>query len=683
MPSKYYAGWKFLYMAAGCIFSLTGCNTFETSVYKKPAMPQLAEGIPYHLPRGVVEFSIEVEKNDEGKFESVNVKSETTLIPDPDLIYLINLNQGLLTHKVQKITLAGGMLSSIHTEDEGQIDEVAKAIAGTWVNIMKIGVLKGTITDLKAVDAVKIDKLVALPQAPPNFKQGILDHYPEVGSMDQIKTILDTADTFYNGALSYLQSRVYSTPLEKETFLEEAGTVGNRIVFEGYSEPVTINYGRNLILTVAQKPVKEVDNTVKKYSDNAADDIATTTLSGIMVKVPEPRVYKVELSVIPKKLYLHRLTKYNDQIKSLNKKIAEGKDASGKLPDLNNKIKDQKRAINETLEEINAKKKNNQSSADLEITLKLQESNLEKLESKKEKYEALKETGEDSEKKLSQVVRDVQVNLVLIYHLIGRDRLGTRPDNLFERSMVAMVPSQYAVNVPLKNSWIGKTTYDLELDRGVLTSFGVEKPAEMVEVARLPLDVTGEIVDLLTKFISFRIDMVGKRDEYAEAKIELAKTEFELKQLGKEQEKEDLELQKELKDARFELEKQQKEQLKKVLELELELENAKFNLEKLNDEQEQKIFELKIALDKSEYEYKSLNQEQKRKSELDSLEFKKDRLVKMNEIRSEIVKLLGLIETQNLEIEKLKTDLKSEIENNKLEIQQTQNEIDAINEDGS
>jgi len=185
------------------------------------------------------------------------------------------------------------------------------------------------------------------------------------------------------------------------------------------------------------------------------------------------------------------------------------------------------------------------------------------------------------------------VNLVLLHRLIDNQPVGEVPDNVFDRELVSLVPSEYAVNVPLENSWIGKTIYDLQLDHGVLTSFDMKKPAEVVEIARLPLDVTGELVTLLTKFIQLKIDMVGKANEYAEAKIKLAETEFKMDQLTKEQEKKVLALEKELAEAKFELEQLSKAQEWSVIVKELEFQKEILSLQKENI---QKASEIQTAL---------------------------------------------------------------------------------------
>jgi len=136
------------------ILILCGCNAFESTIYKKPNVPQLPSGIPYLLPKGHVEISLQVIRSQEGKFKSIDLKSETKLVPDPDQLYVLNSGSGLFSKRDQKITLKDGMLTSIHTEDEGQIDEAIKAIAGTWINIMSIGVLKGTIGDMPALGEI-------------------------------------------------------------------------------------------------------------------------------------------------------------------------------------------------------------------------------------------------------------------------------------------------------------------------------------------------------------------------------------------------------------------------------------------------------------------------------------------------------------------------------------------------
>jgi hypothetical protein len=581
----------------------SACTALESTIYDKPQKKQLAKGIPYLLPKGHVELSLQIKKTAEGRFEDIHLESVTKLVPDPKELYVLNPNYGLFTKKDQKITLKDGMLASIHTEDDGQLDEAIKAIAGTWVNFMKIGVLKGTLKDIKSPQINTTP--FSLVQNRDKVKI-VKKWYPELIPLKQVYNVLQNIN--FDQATEKIGSRVFSTNTEQKDLLSD-NTVDNKsLVYQDFKESTDEQYG--LYFTLKITPDTRIEDAVyakgkhpeeliKPKLSPGFEEVPGVMVPGIMVKVPEPKVFNLKLNIIPKQLYLYRLENYNDQLASLGKVIdkfnAKESDYEKSKREASNKIE----AAKIQIESIDNCKSSTSTCDRKPEELKEDRANQDKIIAeytvkKSEIQAALDKAKKNKDMKLS-IEDEVKANLALLYLLTRSEQkdIWKIPDNVFERAMVALVPSKYAVNVPLKNSWIGKTTYDLTLDRGVLTSYNMEKPAELVEVVRLPLDVTSEFISLLTNFVQFKINMVGKTDEYTDAKIKLAETEFKLQQLTKKQEKENLKLEKELAEAKFDFSQVSIDQERKVISEELEFQKKILTLQTENI---QKSSEIQTAL---------------------------------------------------------------------------------------
>ncbi len=563
---KYFNRYLIPVIVIASIYNLASCNALKSTIYKKPSGEEVAQGIPYLLPTGMIEVSLEVIKNDKGEFESVDIISDTKLMPDMSQLYVINPVSAFLTHKNQSIELDGGMLKSVTTNDDGQADEIIKSAIGTWVNISKVGVLSNTIEEIKSMESIDFGNLptmklfsgIDISNLEKNLEdntpyeeiiKSLVKKYSELNGLGEVLEILKNLSEYYMKTEPNLYQYFAATNSEKEALLINSNDL-SKVAFLGSNISNKNIQTKYFDLEIKQQ-LSNFNNTYKypangpktideiKLKHEASDKIS---VSGIMVKVPEPIFFKAQLSVNSVNLYLFRLKQYNAKMKDLRDEhvkidaTVNWEHISTSIENWNKNKEKIKKEILELEESIanserelkTCTKANPPNCKDIQTKIDTTNGRIETQKKKLNETETKIKSASKIEKNKNKLTDEIQHNLVLLHKMMLSGEYKDLRDIVFEKDFYAIVPSKFAVNITLKNAKLGKTTYDLKLDRGVLTSFSFNKPAELVELAKLPLVITGEIVTQLSSLITFRIDMVGKTQEYIDAMVKLKEAEHEL-----------------------------------------------------------------------------------------------------------------------------------------------------------
>lgn len=520
----------------------------------KPSDPAFAPltGVPYLLPKGLLQIGVVVTKTADGKFESVDVKTETQLVPDESRLFLLGRGLDLLTRKDQKVTLTNGMLTSVTTKDEGQAGEVLKGAASIWLNVLKIREVQGTI---KALDAIKPTEansgLEALAHAPLASTRAADTRraFPQVLAWPNVDRILGGIDGFYDGAARQAELRRHATREEQETLLSTGLPSAPPILWSDRPVEATQAYGKYFALVV-----NEVGLNATPTAPAAMTGVTKRDQTGIYVKVPRPVVFEAKLLLAPRELYLYRLKQYDAELTDIAKRLKKARASQDEWKARLAVVADLMKATEAKIHDLQTQLTALPAGADPDPITKAMDAAAKQLEAantEKGKLEAsLKAIGDDEERQ-GTVTAEIQVNLVLLHQLITTP---AEPEVVFQRKAFAMVPSDYAVNIPMENALLGKTNYDLQLAQGVLTSYSMEKPAFLVELVKIPLDITGAVFDQLSQFIQLRINLAGYQKTYAQAQIDLEKTKYELSQLSQKQQADALKAELELRKALVDLE---------------------------------------------------------------------------------------------------------------------------------
>jgi len=161
----------------------------------------------------------------------------------------------------------------------------------------------------------------------------VRNEYPELQPLNLVNQILNDIGTFYQEASKHIHSRIYSTNLEQETLLAENTVHDKKMVFQDFSQTSTQKFGHYFVLTIKQKPIA----SSKGYAEGQPDEIKSilkgnqTGVPGIIVKVPEPKIFHLKLDILPRQLYLYRLRGHNEQLTALEKTMAKFEDEKPKF----------------------------------------------------------------------------------------------------------------------------------------------------------------------------------------------------------------------------------------------------------------------------------------------------------------------------------------------------------------
>jgi hypothetical protein len=508
-------------------------------------------GIPYLLPKGHLQFSVTVKKNAEGKLEDVSIQTETKLLPDPDKIFLLEHGAGLFTHHDQKIVLEDGMLSTLHTADEGQGAEVLKSLATAWVQTLSIGALQGTLGDISELSntdlistgtgmpdtafrvlSTNVELFIKHPHipTPPTAPaaERLRAAYPELVALPVVDSIVTAFDSYKADAWARRFGRILSTQDEQKELLIEGISSDLKIVWPDPATALNEPFGRYFrLVAVRTGTYKETGTGGMTQGINSGKD------SGVFVKVPQPVLYQLTMQVNSRELYLYRLAKFDATYTALTAAIADQQTAlpgwktdlakaEADLIKLNSNIEAHRDAVHAT--PTGASSKN-----DVD-TLAALKADLTDTTAKIAKLKVDIKSETENRKKQTVISKEIQTNLVLLFGMIDSwdETSQKRIDLVFNRTSSALVPSSYAINIPLNNAVLGKTAYDLEFAKGVLVKYGVNRPAALVELVKIPAEVAGTAVELLTKLVQLKISLSKQEQEYAKTQLALERTKQDL-----------------------------------------------------------------------------------------------------------------------------------------------------------
>jgi hypothetical protein len=200
--------------------------------------------------------------------------------------------------------------------------------------------------------------------------------------------------------------------------------------------------------------------------------------NGIATRVLEPYWVKVSLDLKRVKLYSNRISALSQRIAELQKIIAETPD---KIKELQGKL--QAPQLSEADKER------------LKKEIRDTERTLEDSQKDKPKAEKRKKENEDLRKKYP-------------------------PDagyRISDHSLVILIPDYSPiVKIPLTRAPLGKTKFSITLNRGILTDYKAEHPSTILEIVKVPLNISEAIVKLPTEILQLKIDYSSKEQALVE-----------------------------------------------------------------------------------------------------------------------------------------------------------------------
>jgi len=519
---------------------------------------------------GHLAFSFTLKKSAEGKFESLDFTAETQLVPDPSMTFFLRDPSRLLTRTNRAVTLEDGMLSGLKTENEGQADKAIEAIASTWLNTINISAIQESLGAMTPVAAA-----APLPNGARVFMQSgedtqhkrakILEHKlgTALAPLKEILLLVATIDDYHDSCLALRSGWQLSTRAEKEDLV--ARSVSDyRLIWTTPAEGCfQSDYGPFLELHATSSwpsvAVAAGPAPAKKCASQCSCPSPCengTGLAGIYVRTPVPLYYTASLLVKPKELYLHRLTKLNAELALVRKHLEDHEDERSGV---DAKKEELDRSQSEAMAKIagwtaelekDLDPKNRKAYAD---NIARAEKEIADATTKLEALAAFVAAYKEAERKRKELNNAAKVNLVLLYGLVTEvpdEKLTSIEDLVFRRSAVALLPSKDFVRIPLTDAAIGKTTHDLKLSRGVLSSASVDRPSSTVELLKVPLTVTNSAVASLTQLVQLRVNLANNQKAVAEAQLAVERVRQDLSLSVSESKKKEAALEAEIAEAR-------------------------------------------------------------------------------------------------------------------------------------
>lgn len=92
-----------------------------------------------------------------------------------------------------------------------------------------------------------------------------------------------------------------------------------------------------------------------------------------------------------------------------------------------------------------------------------------------------------------------------------------RDDSVIYSTLISMPQLSPIAAVPLDTGGFVKTTYNVTFENGMLKTYDVNRPSELLALVKLPVDMARGIMSILTDFISLRVDYSSKETALAQA----------------------------------------------------------------------------------------------------------------------------------------------------------------------
>jgi hypothetical protein len=290
------------------------------------------------------------------------------------------------------------------------------------------------------------------------------------------------------------------------------------------------------------KAVRHAIQTVKNAQTTAelskALESEFASFDGILTKLWEPQSVTVEIRMNLRALYTKRLASGAKQKKDLNKALA---DATTEVTTLTAQLADPNRDTTKDAMRNEARK-----------------------EAQKVEAAAQKAVNND----IPKIDAAIVANTAFLGALPGAGAVFVP---ISTRTSIIQIPDfSPVVKIPMKRAPLGKSTYNLSLDRGVLASMTMDRPSAGLEIIKIPLRISEALVKLPTQLIQIKIDYSTKVKELVakQTEIEAARKALQTELAGVSdydkakqllvQEKEILTLQKDIADLKAKIEELEK-----------------------------------------------------------------------------------------------------------------------------
>ena len=119
--------------------------------------------------------------------------------------------------------------------------------------------------------------------------------------------------------------------------------------------------------------------------------------------------------------------------------------------------------------------------------------------------------------------------LVNLYQ--GNDCTG----KLLNTALITMPNESPLSQVPFSSGAFVKTTHDVQFDNGMLTSWDINRPSEMLALVKIPINVLNAMIESVTQLIQLRISQVNEETSYTKAQTELLLELTKLKEAAESQ----------------------------------------------------------------------------------------------------------------------------------------------------
>ena len=504
-------------------------NVFEES---DPVKESVLEGIPYNLPKSLIELNLSVGEGEGGEL-GFKVSARSKLVPDPEEIYVLDpATNSFLVSSEHDIVLENGMLKSINTIDTGEAGSIIENASTTLVNIAKSVAAaqsggQDAFSDFQPNPTIgEIEAIIEmLAQGSVSFMfdpgTGIGEAYQVPGTDGLL--VLAVGRKEFRQVFSWRDRRERSSIVESFDAgidLLNVKASCEKILSDGYE------FGYDNFDLVHEPPISVSALDTPKLRK------VSPSKSGLYTKTLQAYELSAQLYIDMSKLRLLRATKAFDEFQDSRIEVANIFNASRSVQNKtalacstefdSSKFHMNKRELEEEIDRLEKLKVFMESDgleSDIDHLINLSTAKLDELIKSQNACLTAKELLDQAEENISRECinladREFQLNRLENWN----------PEPFFLLSSIdhsIQVAGDMAIPIPVTRASIGQTTNRLMFDSGILLDYHQDKSSEGKVLTESLVNATNTLYDGVVEVLKIPTQVLGIEAEELRATQEL------------------------------------------------------------------------------------------------------------------------------------------------------------------
>lgn len=516
-------------------FILMGCAPLIT----ERASENAAGGVPYMLPKSLMTLQVTVAKDEAGNFKDMQMTLEPELVPDASQIFYLEPKFNPLYESNHVFTLENGLLNTVSTTDTGVAGDVLVSLVDSAINVAKASEAFGFLESEQANPLHNSEKEPTADEV--LFAFGLVQ--------DSGANFVFAPKNIEQDLGGLPGTRDLIRVRAKIGGLEDKSCPANQ-----HGLCLAVRSDEELFGSVTTETRNKAGNgKVLRYSKR---EKRANKFDGVLTRVQRPERARLLVLIDENKLRQRRIDSLKEAIRSSKKKQAAtiaSKNAQSLEQQTScvalNDFKDQKKLLDQQLDNLSERKLAVKSSAqldglvsrmdDLKVRTTELSTRIEACKTAKTGVEGYKAALANEVKACSTFGAMLAINQGLadqVYDTACSESGSFQPIKEASQSIrcsdvgskvlcnddfeikrnedIVMLVSDDVLRVPLKRAIVGKTENSLEFTDGLLTKFDASHPSAIKEIALSLNSVLQSIVALPAELIQLRLDLSNSvRDE--------------------------------------------------------------------------------------------------------------------------------------------------------------------------